>query len=132
MILFVVFYSQLICIEANRNCILVESDYDSGCCFNEPVEDYENTTKYVDEYFHEPFEIWSCKNFTRRNETCYFGPDECTYEEKCVDECKYVEWPGKCSTVSHVIPGSCHEWCEGKNKMFLMWNKCMTEKCPPI
>ena len=119
------------CIQANRNCILVESDYDSGCCFNEPIETYENKTRYVDEYFHEPYEIWTCKNFTRKNETCYFGPDECTYEENCVDKCKFIEWPGKCSTVSHVIPGSCHEWCEGKSTMvaLLYFDTSLQVKC---
>ena len=94
---------------------MVESDHDNGCCFNEPIEKIKNVTKYIDVKFHEPDEIWTCKTFTRRNETCFFGPDNCTYTEKCVDKCKFVELPGKCSNVSHVIPGSCHEWCEGKS-----------------
>ena len=108
------FCCQLSFVQANKSCQLVESDYDNGCCFNEPIERIKNVTKTIEIDYHEPDEIWTCKTFTRRNETCFFGPDECTYEEKCVDKCKFVEWPGKCSTVSHVIPGSCKEWCDGK------------------
>ena len=99
---------------AKTKCELIESPVDTGCCFNEPIYHKENVTRKVYEYKHVEEEIWTCKNFTVKNETCVFGPRNCTTNERCTDKCTFVTWPGKCSNVTEKIPDTCKEWCEGK------------------
>ena len=111
--------SQIEKTSAEQKCFLEPSPRDTGCCFNEPElipqppiiqPQMMSIQRPVEK------EVWTCRDFNRNLETCKLGAVEEICTTEFFKECKFVELPGKCHKVSHEIPGSCFDFCEGQGQ----------------